>query len=85
MGEMVDQIAQTSLIEKKPDPLDGRAKLVCFTEAGLVWLAAFRRSLEQAEREMRTEIGADAVTFIADTLGRYVESSRKRHSDGKPD
>lgn len=76
MGEMVDQIAQRGLVEKKPDPLDGRAKLVCFTADGLAWLAAFRKSLEQAEREMRTELGNEAVDFILDALGRYAEKAR---------
>mgnify|MGYP002377687287 CR=1 FL=1 len=72
MGEIVDQVLRTGLIEKKPDPRDGRAKLVCFTEAGLVWLEAFRESLEQAEREMRDELGDATVTLIMDMLGRYM-------------
>ncbi|MGX9394000.1 MarR family winged helix-turn-helix transcriptional regulator (plasmid) [Nitrobacteraceae bacterium UC4446_H13] len=72
MGEMVDQVVRTGLIKKMPDPSDGRAKLVCFTKAGFVWLEAFRQSLEQAEREMRDELGDEAVSSIIDMLGRYI-------------
>jgi DNA-binding MarR family transcriptional regulator len=84
MGEMVDQVERTGLIEKRSDPTDGRAKLVCFTKTGLEWLEAFRTSLEQAEQEMRDQIGDAMVAQIAESLGRYVaahgsEAGDKQH------
>jgi DNA-binding MarR family transcriptional regulator len=84
MGEMVDQVERTGLIEKRSDPTDGRAKLVCFTNTGLEWLEAFRTSLEQAEQEMRDQIGDAMVAQIAESLGRYVaahgsEAGDKQH------
>ncbi|MFW8641917.1 MarR family winged helix-turn-helix transcriptional regulator [Rhizobium beringeri] len=35
MSELVDQVERTGLIEKRPDPADGRAKLVCFHGEGI--------------------------------------------------
>lgn len=76
MSELVDQVERTGLIEKRPDPTDGRAKLVCFTAAGLVWLEAFHRSLELAEAEMRAALGPAMVDLMAEALARYVETPR---------
>jgi DNA-binding MarR family transcriptional regulator len=74
MSELVDQVERTGLIEKRPDPSDGRAKLVCFTPKGLAWLAAFRRSLNIAESEMRQTLGNTMVTLMIEQLAKYVEA-----------
>ncbi|UWU19441.1 MarR family transcriptional regulator (plasmid) [Rhizobium sullae] len=74
MSELVDQVEQTGLIEKRRDPSDGRAKLVCFTEKGLEWLEAFQESLEVAEKEMRDELGSAMVDLMIEVLGKYVEN-----------
>ena len=74
MSELVDQVERNGLIERRADPTDGRARLVCFTAAGLQWLDVLRRCLEQAEREMRTELGDALVSLLIDALGRYVDA-----------
>ena len=78
MSELVDQVEQKGLIEKRRDPTDGRAKLVCFTEAGLAWLDAFHHSLEVAEQEMREELGSAMVDLMVEVLAKYVESRESR-------
>ena len=77
MGELVDQIERTGLIERRPDPSDGRAKLICFTDKGLVWLEAFHHSLERAEKTMRAELGDETVDMMVGALGRYVDAQDK--------
>jgi DNA-binding MarR family transcriptional regulator len=74
MGELVTQVERTGLIERRPDPTDGRAKLVRFTDSGHAWLAAFKQSLELAEAEMRQELGPDAVDTMLRLLTDYVEA-----------
>ena len=74
MSELVDQVERTGLIEKRPDPTDGRAKLVCFTDKGMAWLEAFHRSLEVAESEMRAELGPAMVDLMVEVLAKYVEA-----------
>ena len=73
MSELVDQVARKGLVERRPDPTDRRAKLVCFTGAGLRWLEAFHHALENAEREMRDELGDALVNLLTESLARYVE------------
>src|SRR5919199_4109650 len=31
MGELIDTLEQRGYVERRPDPADGRARLVCFT------------------------------------------------------
>ncbi|MQW87788.1 MarR family winged helix-turn-helix transcriptional regulator [Sinorhizobium saheli] len=81
MSELVDQVERTGLIEKRRDPDDGRAKLVCFTDKGLVWLEAFHQSLEVAEREMREQLGPALVDLIVEALGKYVEGQTPKGPD----
>lgn len=81
MSELVDQVKRTGLIEKRPDPADGRAKLVCFTESGFVWLEAFHQSLEVAENEMREQLGPAMVDLLVEALGKYVEGQNEKEND----
>lgn len=74
MSELVDQVEMLGLVERRPDPTDGRAKLVHFTAAGLAWLETFRVCLEQAEREMRSELGDALVGLLIESLAKYVDA-----------
>jgi DNA-binding MarR family transcriptional regulator len=74
MSELVDQVERTGLVERRPDPSDGRAKLVCFTAEGLVWLEAFYQALTATDAEMRERIGSKMVDLMVDLLGTYVEA-----------
>lgn len=71
MSELVDQLEEKGLVTRRPDPLDGRARLVCFTPAGLAWLDDFRAAVKQAEREMARAIGADALHAVKEALRHY--------------
>ncbi|MBB5260846.1 DNA-binding MarR family transcriptional regulator [Rhizobium leguminosarum] len=81
MSELVDQVERTGLIEKRQDPADGRAKLVCFTDSGFVWLEAFHQSLEVAEGEMRDQLGPAMVDLMVEALGKYVECQINKEID----
>jgi len=83
MGELVDQVEEIGLVEKKRDPTDGRAKLVSFTAKGVVWLEAFHRSLGVAEREMRAELGSAMVDLMVEGLGKYVDACERRAESPK--
>lgn len=83
MSELVDQVERTGLIEKRPDPSDGRAKLVCFTPKGFAWLEAFRRSLTIAESEMRQTLGDTMVTLMIEQLAKYVEAHESQVNEAR--
>ena len=72
MGDLVDQCEAWGLITREADPLDARARRVCFTPLGLDWLRAFREAVRQAEEEFRAEVGADVATVVALGLEAYA-------------
>ncbi|MBR0715815.1 MarR family winged helix-turn-helix transcriptional regulator [Bradyrhizobium liaoningense] len=71
MGELVDQCVELGLVDRIPDPSDGRARIVKFTPAGLIWLNAFRDAVDVAEREMRAELGKASMEAILKGLAAY--------------
>jgi DNA-binding MarR family transcriptional regulator len=71
MGTLVDQCAAWGMVTREDDPLDARARRVCFTAAGLAWLQAYEESVVRAELEMRQEIGEQVSTVIAIGLEAY--------------
>ena len=72
MGDLVDQCAAWDLVRREPDPLDARARRVCFTPTGLAWLQAFRDAVAQAEAEFRAAVGDDVATVVAIGLESYA-------------
>ncbi len=63
MGTLVNQCAAWGMVTREDDPLDARARRVCFTAAGLAWLNAYEDAAQQAELEMRQAVG-DAVAAV---------------------
>ncbi|WP_432479575.1 MarR family winged helix-turn-helix transcriptional regulator [Nocardioides sp. GXQ0305] len=65
MGELVDELVQLEYVVRRPDPTDGRAKLIVLTEkgqacvsAGIATIATLEESIsallgEQGHRELR--------------------------------
>ena len=72
MANLVDQCEAWGLVTREADPLDARARRVCFTTTGLAWLQAFRDAVAQAEAEFRTEVGHDVATVVAIGLEAYA-------------
>jgi DNA-binding MarR family transcriptional regulator len=75
MGDLVDQCEAWGLVTRDADPRDARARLVQFTPTGLLWLQAFREAVAQAEREFRSEVGADVATVVKIGLEAYAGAS----------
>src|SRR5512139_1830013 len=40
IGQLVTECEETGYVERRPDPVDGRAQLICFTRRGLKLLRA---------------------------------------------
>ena len=72
MGDLVSQCEAWGLVTREPDPLDARARRVCFTPTGLAWLQAFKDAVAQAEDEFRAEVGAEITTVIMIGLEAYA-------------
>lgn len=72
MNDMVDECEAWGLVERMADPHDRRAKVIRYTENGLLWLQAFTRAVQQAEAEFKTEVGAEVYTVIQIGLEVYA-------------
>jgi DNA-binding MarR family transcriptional regulator len=59
MGELVRELEGFGLVEMVPDPLDGRAKLVSWTEEGLAMARIGKRHLAAIERRLEAEFGEE--------------------------
>jgi DNA-binding MarR family transcriptional regulator len=71
MGDLVNQCEAWGLVRRETDRYDKRVKQVVFTQTGLLWLAAFRRAVAQAEAEFRQAVGPDVATVVALGLEAY--------------
>ncbi|SNS88174.1 MarR family protein [Noviherbaspirillum humi] len=71
MGELIAQLEERGLVERRPDPIDRRARIVYFSDQGLEWLNAFHIALDRAESEMRREIGAAGLELMKQALEKY--------------
>ena len=71
MATLVKQCEAWGMVQREGDALDARARKVCFTPTGLAWLAAYRDSVAQAEKELRAAVGEEVATVVALGLEAY--------------
>ena len=72
MASLVDQCEAWGLVTRESDPRDARARIVRFTDTGLLWLQAFERAVTQAEAEFREEVGDEVATVVKLGLEAYA-------------
>jgi DNA-binding MarR family transcriptional regulator len=68
MSELVDDLQRLGMVERRPDPSDGRAKLICLTEAGWEAMRTARRVIAEIEAEYARLVGAERFEAAAQTL-----------------
>jgi DNA-binding MarR family transcriptional regulator len=59
MAELVDDLERLGIVERRPDPSDGRAKLVCLTDFGWEAMRTGRRVIAELEAEYAQLIGSE--------------------------
>ena len=57
MGELVDELVDMGYVLRRPDPGDGRAKLIVLTERGWDAVAAGRQTIEGIEGQVTEILG----------------------------
>ena len=57
MGELVAYLERRGYVERLPDPRDGRARIVVWTEAGLRWTEAAAERLGEIEDALAERLG----------------------------
>ena len=75
MGDLVGQCEAWGLVRREADPRDGRAKIIRFTDTGLDWLQAFEHAVQQAEAELREQVGEDVAVVLRLGLEIYASEN----------
>jgi DNA-binding MarR family transcriptional regulator len=68
MAELVDDLEQLGYVERRPDPSDGRAKLVCLTERGWDAMREGRRRIERIEADWAATMDRHRFNALASEL-----------------
>lgn len=68
VGQLVDDLEAMGVVERSPDPVDGRAKRVCFTPRGRQGLFDGLRHLRTVEAELADAIGTKKMRALHDAL-----------------
>ncbi|MEM6958651.1 MAG: MarR family transcriptional regulator [Myxococcota bacterium] len=72
VGQLVDDLQAMGIVERRADPTDRRARLVCFTEAGFESMLQGLEHLRAMDRWMREDLGDD-LDALHDILERIVK------------
>jgi len=71
MGALVTQCEAWGMVTREDDLRDARARRVQFTPTGLAWLNAYQHAVEQAQVEMRQDMGNEVTAVVAIGLEAY--------------
>jgi DNA-binding MarR family transcriptional regulator len=74
MSELVDDLQRLGIVERRPDPRDGRAKLICLTEAGWEAMRIARQAIAEIEQDYAERVGAQRFEETAQTLDALLRS-----------
>lgn len=81
-GQIIDDMQERGYVQRRPDPSDGRARLVYLSPRGEAALAAARRFHKRYEQRLARTIGADAVASLRralETMAGGVEHTVDPH------
>jgi DNA-binding MarR family transcriptional regulator len=68
VGEFVDELQQLGYVERAPDPIDGRAKIIRLTKRGRDARRAALRIFDDIEREWADRFGEDRIAELREIL-----------------
>ena len=68
VGYLVDYLEKRGYVERRPDPTNRRATLVCLTERGRDEMRACARILDDLETELERELGAGRLDQLRELL-----------------
>ena len=72
MSELVDDLQRLGMVERRPDPSDGRAKLICLTGAGWEAMRTARRIIAEIEADYARLVGPERFEAAAVTLDELL-------------
>jgi DNA-binding MarR family transcriptional regulator len=88
MAELVDSLEQLGYVERRRDPRDGRAKLVCLTDGGWHAMHEGRSLIAQIEAGWGETLGRDRFESLCRELQALLDlldpTVRERYVPGRP-
>jgi DNA-binding MarR family transcriptional regulator len=84
MAELVDELEADGLLERRPDPSDGRAKLVVLTPAGWGAIHAGRAIIAGIEANYAHRIGAERFEAMCQALQDLLDDLNGAPVRGAP-
>jgi DNA-binding MarR family transcriptional regulator len=73
MAELVDDLERLGYLERRPDPRDGRAKLVCLTATGWQAIRQGRRIIEAIEADWGHRLGQERFQDVCQALQTLID------------
>jgi len=74
VGKLVAVCEALGLLEMAPDPSDGRAKIVSFTDQGRAVIVAERAVMEQIDAALAARLGRASFARLRETLAVLADS-----------
>jgi DNA-binding MarR family transcriptional regulator len=74
MSELVDDLQRLGIVERRPDPRDRRAKLICLTDAGWKAMRTAQRLIAEIESDYAARVGRERFETAAETLDLLLRS-----------
>lgn len=68
VGQLVDELSEMGMLERRPDPEDGRAKRICYTSLGRQGLFDGLAILREEEQAMARAIGQERFAQLHEAL-----------------
>jgi DNA-binding MarR family transcriptional regulator len=75
MGELVDELVDMGYVVRRPDPGDGRAKLIVLTKRGRDAVAAGIQAIEGIEEEVTEILGARGHRELRRLLSKLLDAT----------
>lgn len=73
MGQLVDRLEELGYVERRPDPNDRRAKLICMAARGHAAAQVAMRATAAQEAHLRTILGDAGYQRFREALGALLE------------
>ena len=77
VGQLVDELEAIGMLVRVPDPDDGRAQLVRFTDEGIAQLLAGLDVLDEVEIDLGGDVGAGTLDRLRRDLARLLPALEK--------
>ncbi|MER6566899.1 MarR family winged helix-turn-helix transcriptional regulator [Streptomyces sp. NPDC001093] len=81
IGTLIDDLERLGYVERKPDPADRRAKLICPTERGLLQMEAAASIMRTIEERHASALGTQEYATFKKALLRVAEFQREVEHD----